>query len=216
MSSDAGTDEMTPESFRACLERSFADEPSVPETATYAAAGRRRLARRWSLAAGACVLAVIAVPVSISAIGGSLDDGRDRGRTAAIEPQVPQGWRIVSADGSSFAVPSSWATGSPTQWCVSELPGSPPLVLVPGDQFSSAVDCIAPQRWYGAELASDETKSSGLTPEPVRYQAAGEGGSLFPDGAWVAQVDASKGWVLIVATDSRDTTQKVLDSLRVD
>jgi hypothetical protein len=79
---------------------------------------------------------------------------------------------------------------------------------------STSVLCSSPTYWFGATVTStDDLPDVPIGKTPEAYQPAGSE-ALFPDGAWIARVDVTPGWTLLVIANSADGATSIVNSVR--
>ncbi|HSV38334.1 MAG TPA: hypothetical protein VLI04_06190 [Nocardioidaceae bacterium] len=147
---------------------------------------RRRRTTRIMAGASVAVVAMVAVPVGISAL--SVDDGG--GVQVTNRPSVagvPADWRWESWHDVEFAVPPAWGYGPLSQYCISS--NSNPIVERPGG-FSTQVAC--PKSFGYGVLVSAE----GLAPDA-------EDATLYPEGATVSAATVEGVTVTAITADAQ-------------
>lgn len=187
-----------------------------------AARGRARRRRRTLLATSAAVAVVVAVvPVALALRSDDPGPGRIAPDPAdgatSTAPEVPEGWRQISAMGLTLQVPATWPEGGRSSWCADGVDRTPeePVVELPG-QLSYDIRCLDP--WYslgvnvGSSAAFDPVYPSGHVWQ-YDHGNRWDGVEMFTDGSWLGQWYDEERLVQVNAGD-RLTVERILDSIR--
>jgi len=203
---------LSPDTFRSALERCFNSEPTPP-VVNFEKMGRRRLASRRSVTAGLAAASVAVViglawPIATSLTGS--DGSANTGATSRA------GWQDIRWESAQivFSVPADWQPGAQSQWCGSGVQSPAPYYSTPDMGGSTSMLCSSPVYWFGASvIATSELPDAGISDVPTPYQGR-NGETLFPTGAWIAQVEAAPGWILLVVADSEHSASSIVSSIR--
>lgn len=195
---------------------SAAHEAPAPDDLAGAARARLRRRRRTVAAAVASVAAVVvAVPAALTLGGDEPDDHTAVDPGPAAEGTVPDGWRMVTAQGLSVLVPEQWQEGARPAWCAGGG-GRPeqPLVQLPG-QVVDLIACHHPTESLGVTIGSASAARPAYESGHVwRYeQGTGpDGVEYYLDGSWLGYWYDDERLVSVNAAD-RETVERVLASV---
>lgn len=185
-----------------------------------AARARLRRRRRTVAATVASVVVVLAVPAALVLVGDGPDDHTAVDPGPAAEGTVPDGWRMVTADGLSLLVPQQWGSGTRTDWCADGVDRSPekPVVETPG-LLRYDIGCSKPQESLGVTIGSASAASLVYESGHVwRYeQGTGPNGvEFYLDGSWLGYWYDDHDRLVSVNAEDRETVERILDSVDTD
>jgi len=228
---DPDTDDRTEALLRETLRRH--EQPADGAAGRLLPAVRAGLSERrpargaWIAVAAAVVIAAGAVPAAFALLGGDAGEPIRVGATPPVRAPIdapPEGWRWESSLGLMATVPEAWTindygcnqTAVPT---VARLFGAQELCYTPEPANKEVVAF----HWWGTTFSSDAVFNQALidpaTPQEsivVDGYEAVRVSTQLADGRHAAVVLVpDRGAALIVRTLTRETTDTIVDSLRI-